>query len=61
MEKQNALSLGLNGGRKAVEDLGKELPFTLTGDQVRSIDEILKDLATPAPDESARSRRRRFR
>ncbi len=49
MEKENALSLGLNGGRKAVEDLTKLLPFKLTGDQVKAVDEILKDLATPHP------------
>ncbi len=49
MEKENALSIGLNGGRKAVEDIGKLLPFTLTGDQTRAIDEILGDLASPHP------------
>jgi ATP-dependent DNA helicase RecG len=49
LEKENALSIGLNGGRKAVEDIGKLLPFTLTGDQTRAIDEILGDLASPHP------------
>jgi len=49
MEKENALSLGLNGGRKAVEDLTKLLPFTLTGDQVKAVDEILRDMAQPHP------------
>jgi ATP-dependent DNA helicase RecG len=49
MEKENALSIGLNGGRKAVEDIEKFLPFTLTGDQKKAIDEILGDLAAPHP------------
>jgi ATP-dependent DNA helicase RecG len=49
MEKENALSIGLNGGRKAVEDIAKLLPFELTGDQTRAIDEILGDLASPHP------------
>ncbi len=49
MEKENALSIGLNGGRKAIEDLAKFLPFTLTGDQKKAIDEILGDLAAPHP------------
>jgi len=49
MEKENALSIGLNGGRKAVEDIEKLLPFKLTGDQKRSIDEILGDLASSHP------------
>jgi ATP-dependent DNA helicase RecG len=49
MEKEDALSIGLQGGRKAVEDIEKLLPFALTGDQKRAIDEILHDLATPHP------------
>ncbi|MBC7387524.1 MAG: ATP-dependent DNA helicase RecG [Cryobacterium sp.] len=49
MEKENALSLGLQGGRKAVEDLSRLLPFKLTGDQMKAVDEILADLTATHP------------
>lgn len=49
MEKENALSIGPNGGRKAVEEFTKLLPFKLTGDQLKSVQEIADDLAAPHP------------
>jgi ATP-dependent DNA helicase RecG len=49
MEREASIPIGFEGGRKAVEDLEKKLPFQLTGDQKKAIDEILHDLAQPHP------------
>jgi ATP-dependent DNA helicase RecG len=48
-EKEQALPIGLDGGRKAVADLRALLPFQLTGDQTRVVEEILGDLEKPQP------------
>ena len=48
-EKEQALPIGLDGGRKAVADLRALLPFQLTGDQARVVEEILGDLEKPQP------------
>ncbi len=48
-EKEQALPIGLEGGRKAVADLRALLPFQLTGDQSRVVEEILGDLEKPQP------------
>ena len=49
MEKQLAPAFGSQGGLKAVKDLEALLPFQLTGDQKKSIQEILADLALSYP------------
>ncbi len=49
MEKEFACPIGIEGGRKAVEDVEKLLPFKLTGDQKKAIDEVMHDLAQPHP------------
>lgn len=49
MEKEYASAIGIDGGRKAVEDVEKLLPFKLTGDQKKAIDEVMHDLAQPHP------------
>ena len=49
VEKQSAPAIGLDGGSKASLDLREMLPFKLTGDQSRSISEILDDIAKPHP------------
>lgn len=49
MERESAVTIGIEGGRKAVDDLEKSLPFQLTGDQKKAIDEVMHDLAQPHP------------
>lgn len=49
MEKQAAPQIGLNGGREAVQNLMKAMPFQLTGDQKKTVAEVLDDLAKPHP------------
>ena len=49
MEKELAPALGKHGGFAAAEALEKLLPFQLTGDQKKSIAEILKDLSESHP------------
>ncbi|MBL7714895.1 MAG: ATP-dependent DNA helicase RecG [Bdellovibrionales bacterium] len=49
MEKQAAPRIGLSGGREAVSELIRAMPFRLTGDQKKTVDEILEDLGKPHP------------
>lgn len=49
MEREQAEKFGAQGGAAAIEDLTKSLPFQLTGDQKKSIAEILNDLSQPHP------------
>ncbi|MBI2711553.1 MAG: ATP-dependent DNA helicase RecG [Bdellovibrio sp.] len=45
----NALSFGRREGRDQMESLAKSLPFRLTGDQKRAVEDIFKDLLQPHP------------
>jgi ATP-dependent DNA helicase RecG len=47
--REAAPKIGLEGGAKAARDLQDDLPFQLTGDQKRALDEILADMAQPHP------------
>ena len=47
--KSCANSYGNKGGKEGVRDLVKKLPFQLTGDQKKAIQEILKDIQEPHP------------
>ena len=49
MEKENAVSIGLSGGKKATLDLQTHLPFVLTKDQKSSISDVLQDLSRQSP------------
>jgi ATP-dependent DNA helicase RecG len=49
MEKLRAPVIGQDGGRAAMDDLERSLPFRLTGDQRKSLGEILDDLGTGHP------------
>ncbi len=49
MQREAAQSFGAEGGREAVAALEKLLPFQLTGDQKRAIDEIMSDILLPHP------------
>ena len=49
LDSEAALPVPAALGKTASQDLEKLLPFPLTGDQRRCIEEILKDLCTPHP------------
>ncbi|MCM2322161.1 MAG: ATP-dependent DNA helicase RecG [Oligoflexia bacterium] len=49
MQREAAPAFGASGGRQAVNELEKLLPFQLTGDQRRCVEEILKELSEPHP------------
>jgi len=48
-EKENAHSIGADGGAKAARDLEALLPFKLTGDQSLALKEVLEDLSKSYP------------
>ncbi len=49
MEKASAPAFGTDPGLSALKDLTQSLPFQLTGDQQKAIDEIIKDITQPHP------------
>ena len=49
MEKEMASSFGAESAKAAVQSLEKLLPFQLTGDQKKAIDDILSDFTEPHP------------
>jgi ATP-dependent DNA helicase RecG len=49
MEKQLARGFGKEGGREALAELEKLLPFKLTGGQRKAIDDIVGDITQPHP------------
>ena len=49
MQRELARPIGLNGGKKAAQDLESILPFKLTGGQKSAMAEILDDLAKDHP------------
>ncbi|MBC7691600.1 MAG: ATP-dependent DNA helicase RecG [Methylotenera sp.] len=49
MEQEHAPAFGTSGGKKAMQDLTGLLPFKLTGDQQKAIDEIATDLSQTHP------------